>query len=132
MAQGTIKKKAKPDKDARKPSILGPKKGTRAIAPKNARLVRQRKITKKLSAGLITKTERNLAEKAGHLEILAGGKGRKKGGTGGGGAGGGSGGGGVGGKPAGQKAKAKEHFKGKSVKTGAGGAGGGRKEAVEG
>ena len=28
----------------------------------------------KLSAGLITKTERTLAERAGHLELLAGGK----------------------------------------------------------
>ena len=32
----------------------------------------------KHSAGLVAKTERNLAEKAGHLEMLAGGK-KKKG-----------------------------------------------------
>lgn len=31
-------------------------------------------MAKKLSAGLTAKTERNLAEKAGHLEMLAGGK----------------------------------------------------------
>lgn len=37
-------------------------------------------MTKKHSSGLILKTERNLAEKAGHLEILQGGK--KKGGVG--------------------------------------------------
>jgi hypothetical protein len=54
--------------------MLGPKKGARNIAPKKASLVKQRKMTKKLSAGLITKTERTLAERAGHLELLAGGK----------------------------------------------------------
>ena len=31
-------------------------------------------MRQKHSAGLINKTERNLAEKAGHLEMLAGGK----------------------------------------------------------
>jgi len=41
-------------------------------------LVKQEKITKKYTAGLTGKTERALAEKAGHLEMLGGGK--KKGG----------------------------------------------------
>jgi len=36
----------------------------------------------KYTSGLTARTERNLAEKAGHLEMLAGGKGRKKGGEG--------------------------------------------------
>lgn len=38
--------------------------------------------TQKYTSGLTARTERNLAEKAGHLEILAGGKGRGKGGEG--------------------------------------------------
>ncbi len=41
--------------------------------------------TQKYTSGLTARTERNLAEKAGHLELLAGGKGRKKGGEGNGG-----------------------------------------------
>jgi len=35
-------------------------------------------MKKKISSGLIGKTEKNLAGKAGHLEILAGGKKDKK------------------------------------------------------
>jgi len=41
-------------------------------------LIKQKKLKKKLSAGLIAKTERNLAERAGHLELLGGGKNKKK------------------------------------------------------
>jgi len=78
MAQGTIKK-SKVVTASRRPSILGPKKGARTIAPKRASLVKQKKITKKHSAGLINKTERTLGEKAGHLEMLAGGKKKGKG-----------------------------------------------------
>jgi hypothetical protein len=82
MTQGQIKKKksttavggAGSSSTTRRSSTLGPKKGARNIAPKKASLVRQRKMTKKLSSGLITKTERTLAERAGHLELLAGGK----------------------------------------------------------
>lgn len=61
-----------------RPSALGPKKGQRTIAPKKKSLVNQKKITKKYTAGLTGKTERALAERVGHLEMLAGGK--KKGG----------------------------------------------------
>lgn len=60
------------------PQSLGPKRGSRVIAPKKANLVKQQKMTKKLTAGLIAKTERNLAQRAGHLEMLAGGKKEKK------------------------------------------------------
>ena len=35
----------------------------------------------KLTAGLVARTEKNLAEKAGHLELLAGGKKDKKAGS---------------------------------------------------
>jgi len=57
-----------------RPPVLGPKKGQRTIAPKKKNLVNQKKITKKYTAGLTGKTERALAEKAGHLEMLGGGK----------------------------------------------------------
>ncbi|EAW08363.1 DUF2462 domain-containing protein [Aspergillus clavatus NRRL 1] len=76
MAQGPLKK-AKPS-TAKRPSALAPKRGPRQIAPKKATLIKQQKITKKLTAGLISKTERSLAQKAGHLELLAGGKKDKK------------------------------------------------------
>ncbi|KAI1921397.1 hypothetical protein LOZ58_002278 [Ophidiomyces ophidiicola] len=78
MAQGALKK-AKPASSATKRrSALDPKKGARTIAPKKAALVKQKKLNKKLSAGLTAKMERNLAEKAGHLELLGGGKKDKK------------------------------------------------------
>ncbi|KAL1846801.1 hypothetical protein Plec18167_005837 [Paecilomyces lecythidis] len=73
MTQGALKK-SKSATTSKRTNALGPKKGQRSIAPKKASLVKQRKITKKLTSGLITKTERNLAERAGHLEMLAGGK----------------------------------------------------------
>ncbi|CAL8584429.1 hypothetical protein XPA_010031 [Xanthoria parietina] len=60
---------------------LAPKKGARAIAPRKKKIVAQKALVKKYSAGLIRKTEASLAEKAGHLEMLAGGKkGGKRGG----------------------------------------------------
>jgi hypothetical protein len=37
-------------------------------------LIAKRKLVKKHSAGLAAVTEKNLAERAGHLEILGGGK----------------------------------------------------------
>ncbi|KAI9847704.1 MAG: hypothetical protein M1837_001952 [Sclerophora amabilis] len=76
MAQGTVKKSKVSKPVSRRPA-LGAKKGARSIAPKKATLVKQKKITKKHSAGLITKTERNLADKAGHLEMLGSGKNKK-------------------------------------------------------
>jgi hypothetical protein len=41
-------------------------------------LITQNKIKKKSAAGLVGTTEKFLAEKAGHLEILRGGKKDKK------------------------------------------------------
>ncbi|KAA8648596.1 hypothetical protein EYZ11_011418 [Aspergillus tanneri] len=78
MVQGSLKKAKANTASTKRPSALGPKRGPRAIAPKKASLIKQQKITKKLSAGLTAKTEKNLAEKAGHLELLAGGKKDKK------------------------------------------------------
>ncbi|QMW40442.1 hypothetical protein G4B11_003722 [Aspergillus flavus] len=82
MVQGSLKKKAVLRKRLIwlkfRPRALGPKPGPRQIAPKKQSLIKQQKMTKKLTAGLISKTERNLAQKAGHLELLAGGKKDKK------------------------------------------------------
>lgn len=77
MAQGAVKAKSKPVA-ARKPSRTGPKPGARVIKPKKASIISQNKIKHKSSAGLVAQTEKMLAQKAGHLEILKGGKKDKK------------------------------------------------------
>ncbi|KAI5289437.1 hypothetical protein KEM54_003867 [Ascosphaera aggregata] len=77
MAQGALKKnKPKASTTAKKSGKLP--KGARVFAPKKSGLVKQQKITKKLTSGLTAKTERMLAERAGHLEMLAGGKKEKQ------------------------------------------------------
>ncbi|KAH8723865.1 hypothetical protein GQ44DRAFT_301185 [Phaeosphaeriaceae sp. PMI808] len=75
MAQGAVKSRSKPIAPKKNP---GPKPGARVIKPKKASLITQNKIKKKSSAGLIGQTEKLLAEKAGHLEMLKGGKKEKK------------------------------------------------------
>lgn len=72
MVQGSLKRKA--TAAPKRPTALGPKPGPRQIAPKKQSLIKQKKMTQKLTAGLVVKTERNLAQRAGHLELLAGGK----------------------------------------------------------
>jgi len=83
MAQGTIKSKklttATAKSSSKRPTVLGPKKGARTIAPRRQALVRSAGMTKKHSAGLIAMTERTLGAKAGHLELLKGGKKNKDG-----------------------------------------------------
>ncbi|KAF2454678.1 hypothetical protein BDY21DRAFT_373928 [Lineolata rhizophorae] len=87
MAQGPLTKKraaAGPGKSAgpagKRPSALGPKRhGSRVIAPKKAKLAQQHKLIRKHTAGLTALTEKNLAERAGHLEMLKGGKKDSKG-----------------------------------------------------
>ncbi|KAH8761860.1 hypothetical protein F5882DRAFT_25973 [Hyaloscypha sp. PMI_1271] len=77
MAQGTLKSKkltTATAKTSRKPTVLGPKKGARTIAPRKQVLVRNKGMVKKHSAGLTAMTERTLGAKAGHLELLKGGK----------------------------------------------------------
>ncbi|KAF2177105.1 hypothetical protein K469DRAFT_511234, partial [Zopfia rhizophila CBS 207.26] len=74
MAQGAVKKSHKAS-NPKKPSTPGPKRGSRVIKPKKQKLITQQKIAKKNSVGLTAKTEKLLAEKAGHLEMLGG---RKK------------------------------------------------------
>lgn len=44
------------------------------IKPKKATALKQQQFKKKHSAGLIGATEKSLASKAGHLELLRGGK----------------------------------------------------------
>ena len=83
MAQGLLKSKTKPPKS--KSAASGDKAriqkrgGARAIRPKQAKLAKQAKLTRKLTAGLITETERMLGARVGHLEIVNAGKGRGKG-----------------------------------------------------
>ncbi|PSN64984.1 hypothetical protein BS50DRAFT_635814 [Corynespora cassiicola Philippines] len=72
MAQGLVKNK--PSGSSKKPTAHGPKRGNRVIKPKKASLIQQNKIKKKSTSGLTAKTEKLLAEKAGHLEMLKGGK----------------------------------------------------------
>ncbi|KAJ5625867.1 hypothetical protein N7510_002176 [Penicillium lagena] len=74
MAQGIIKKTTKPSAGPRRPPSKTTKPGPRQVAPKKISLIKQNKLNKKISSGLVAKTERTLAQKAGHLEILAGGK----------------------------------------------------------
>jgi hypothetical protein len=96
MAQGTLKSKklttATAKSSGRRPTVLGPKKGARTIAPRKQVLVRNKGMMKVLlicigmigrvgadleqkhSAGLTAMTERTLGAKAGHLELLKGGK----------------------------------------------------------
>jgi hypothetical protein len=62
----------------KRPSANLPKRGSRIIKPKNQKIITKQKIAKKRTGGLVAVTERNLAEKAGHLEMLAGGKKDKK------------------------------------------------------
>lgn len=53
------------------PSRSSSKIGPRVIAPKKASIAKQRNTMKKLSSGMTGRTERSLAERAGHLELLA-------------------------------------------------------------
>ena len=70
MAQGQLKKtKAPATKITQRKQT-----GSRVIKPKKASLVKQNNMKKKHSAGLVTATEKSLAGKAGHLELLRGGK----------------------------------------------------------
>ncbi|KAK4626690.1 UPF0390 protein [Fulvia fulva] len=74
MAQGQLKKtKAPAVKISQRKQT-----GARVIKPKKALLVKQNNMKKKHSAGLAAATEKSLAGKAGHLEILHGGKKDKK------------------------------------------------------
>ncbi|KAJ3291896.1 hypothetical protein HDU79_001928 [Rhizoclosmatium sp. JEL0117] len=75
MAQGLIKKSASATKGAsqQKRDLGKTKRGGVAIAPKKAALIKNRKLNKKLTAGTITETEKQMAAKAvstGKLRIM--------------------------------------------------------------
>jgi len=53
-------------------------RGARVIKPKKTSIITQNKIKHKSSSGLVGQTEKLLAQKAGHLEMLKGGKRDKK------------------------------------------------------
>ncbi|KAF2404548.1 hypothetical protein EJ06DRAFT_546408 [Trichodelitschia bisporula] len=75
MPQGMLKKTT-----GQKPKALAPlkRRGSRIIKPKKPLLIKKKKLVQKHSSGLTGLTERALAERAGHLEILEGGKKSKK------------------------------------------------------
>lgn len=68
MAQGVIKQKAKPS-SAKPKAIKGDK------VKKQKASMKADKLRKKYTAGMVTKTEKLLGERAGHLELI--GKGKK-------------------------------------------------------
>ncbi|KAJ5678853.1 UPF0390 protein [Penicillium macrosclerotiorum] len=74
MAQGLLKKSKPSTATAKRGANARTKPGPRQIAPKKQALIKVAKLNKKLTSGLVAKTERSLATKAGHLEMLAGGK----------------------------------------------------------
>ncbi|RMZ68478.1 ribosomal s25 [Pyrenophora seminiperda CCB06] len=75
MAQGAVKKSkaAAPKKPTQRVQ-----RGARVIKPKKTSIITQNKIKHKSSSGLVGQTEKLLAQKAGHLEMLKGGKRDKK------------------------------------------------------
>jgi hypothetical protein len=73
MVQGAPKKAA-PKSAKTRNKRAGPKPGVKVIKPKKAKMLAKHRLLKKHSVGLIALTEKNLAERAGHLELLKGGK----------------------------------------------------------
>lgn len=76
MAQGAVKKST--SKPTAQKNSQRKQTGSRVIKPKKAQLQKQRAMKKKHTAGLTALTERSLAGRAGHLEMLGGGKKEKK------------------------------------------------------
>ncbi|KAK3646473.1 hypothetical protein LTR56_008571 [Elasticomyces elasticus] len=70
MAQGQMKK-TKPPANKLNTRV---QTGNRVIKPKKVALQKQQKTNKKHTSGLTAMTEKSLASKAGHLELLRGGK----------------------------------------------------------
>lgn len=52
--------------------------GARVIKPKKASILKTQQLKKKHSSGLAELTEKSLASRAGHLELLKGGKKEKR------------------------------------------------------
>ncbi|KAI5777015.1 hypothetical protein EDC01DRAFT_779944 [Geopyxis carbonaria] len=76
MTQAPLKSKPLTAKSKNKPkrSTGVTKWGSRTIAPKKGILKKTNTFQKKLSAQLTAATEKRLAERVGHLEMLPGGK----------------------------------------------------------
>jgi hypothetical protein len=74
MAQGQLKKAKAPAAKQNQRKVTG----SRVIKPKKAALQKQQQMKKKHSSGLAAMTEKSLAGRAGHLELLRGGKRDKK------------------------------------------------------
>ncbi|CAN6674142.1 hypothetical protein TRVA0_050S00694 [Trichomonascus vanleenenianus] len=70
MPQGVLKKSAGKSKVAKKqcPKKAAPK----LIAPKKQRAVKEARITKKHTAAITAATEKLIASRVGHLELLKG------------------------------------------------------------
>ncbi|KAG9472455.1 leydig cell tumor 10 kDa protein homolog [Eleutherodactylus coqui] len=63
MAQGALKLKAKPKKNAaKKPAVV--RKGARVIAPKKSRIIHQQKLKKNLEVQIRSKIEHDVTMKA--------------------------------------------------------------------
>ncbi|KAJ8651731.1 hypothetical protein O0I10_012698 [Lichtheimia ornata] len=72
MVQGSLKKNAGGQKKGPR-KVQQPKKGARTIAPKQATLVKQRKLQKQLTAKINNNIERQMAVKAnavGKLTVM--------------------------------------------------------------
>lgn len=78
MAQGGIKKPKSSLPKNQHNNSQRKQTGSRVIKPKKSALQKQQAMKKKHTAGLTALTEKSLAGKAGHLEMLGGGKKEKK------------------------------------------------------
>ncbi|KAI0407648.1 hypothetical protein F4802DRAFT_552780 [Xylaria palmicola] len=75
MAQGAPKKTGKSSMTARPNKPQPPKKGARVAKSKKGKgSSAADKLQRKLAAGITSKTERLLGERAGHLELIGPGK----------------------------------------------------------
>lgn len=74
MAQGAPRKPSAPGPKTNHKATTRKQTGTRVIKPKKPSLQKAQAARKKHTAGLTALTERSLAGRAGHLEMLGGGK----------------------------------------------------------
>lgn len=72
MAQGNLKLKSKAPKRVTKKQTDAKKAAPRIIAPRKATLKENHKFAKTHQAQLLTSTEKLIASRVGHLEILKG------------------------------------------------------------
>lgn len=75
MAQGQLKKTKAP---AAKANTNRKQMGARVIKPQKGAALKTQQFKKKHSSGMTALTEKSLASRAGHLELLKGGKREKR------------------------------------------------------